>query len=441
MTDESPRVAVPRGRRAVVVGGVRTPFVKAFAEYLRLDTIALGVAAARGLLERFPVPRREIDAVVWGGVILPAVAPNTGREIVLDLGLDPAVEAMTVTRACASGLQAVTLAAAAIERGEADLVIAGGSDSVSNTEIKLPQKVVHAAAPFVYGKAKAADVLGALGQLWPPSGLLPRVPKVAERTTGQVMGEAAEEMARRNEIPRAEQDEFAVRSHQRAGAAIAAGRFAGEVVPVAITADGQRQVEADTVVRADATVEKLARLRPAFAEGGSVTAGNSSPLTDGAAAVLLASEERAAALGLAPLARVAAWAYVGVDPADQLLMGPALAMPRALARAGLALGDMDLVDMHEAFAAQVLSVLKMLRSPAFGRARLGRDGAVGEVDPARLNVHGGSLALGHPFAATGARMVTTMANELHSTGKRTALLGLCAAGGLGAAAVLENARS
>jgi acetyl-CoA acyltransferase len=172
---------------------------------------------------------------------------------------------------------------------------------------------------------------------------------------------------------------------------------------------------------------------------GSVTAGNSSPLTDGAAATLLMSEEKAAALGLTPLARFASWAYVGVDPSDQLLIGPALAMPLALERAGYRLSEIDFVDMHEAFASQVLSVLRALADPKFARERLGRSEAVGSVDLDRLNIHGGSLALGHPFAATGARMVTTMANELAQSGKRSALLGICAAGGLGAAAVLENA--
>jgi acetyl-CoA acyltransferase len=431
-------------RRAVVVGGARTPFVKAFAEYLKLDTIALGVAAVRGMLERYPIPRREIDAVVWGGVLLPSMWPNIGREIALDVGLDPAVEAMTVTRACASGLQAITTAAAAIERGDADVIIAGGSDSTSNAEVKLPQKLVHAAAPLVFGKRTPADVLGALGKLTPLSELVPRVPKVAERTTGQVMGEAAEEMARRNEIPRAAQDQFALRSHQRAARAMASGRLAGEVVPVAGPDRTDEWVHGDTLIRGDTSLEKLARLKPAFARGGeagTVTAGNASPLTDGAAAVLLMSDEKAAALGMTPLAHVAHWSYVGVDPADQLLIGPALAMPRVLARAGLELGDVDLVDMHEAFAAQVLAVLKLLGSDAFARARLGRQRAVGAVDPERLNVHGGSLAFGHPFGATGARMVLTMANELHSTGKATALLGICAAGGLGAAALLENAAS
>ncbi len=427
------------GRRAVVVGGVRTPFVKAFGELIELDAIALGVAATRALLERTGISTREIDSIVWGGVILPGLSPNVAREIALDLRLPASVEGMTVTRACASGLQAVTLAAAAIERGEADVVIAGGSDSTSNAEVSLPKKLIHAVAPVAFGKATPGDVLGVLAQLMPISEILPKMPKIAERTTGQVMGEAAEEMARRNEIARESQDEFAVRSHHRAAAAIASGRFADEVAPVE-TPRG-KWVHGDTLVRADTSVDKLAKLRPVFAKNGTLTAGNSSPLTDGGASVLLMSEEKAKSLGLTPLARFASWSYVGVDPADQLLMGPALAMPRALDRAGLSLADVDLVDMHEAFAAQVLSILKMLGSSAFARARLGRDAAVGEIDPARLNVHGGSVALGHPFGATGARMVTTMANELHRTGKRTALLGICAAGGLGAAAVLENAES
>jgi acetyl-CoA acyltransferase len=440
---------VPKGRRAVVVGGTRTPFVKAFAEFMKLDTIALGAAAMRGLLERHPIPRREIGAVVWGGVILPSVWPNIGREIALEIGLDPAIEAMTVTRACASSLQAITTAAAMIERGDADVIIAGGSDSTSNAEVKLPQKLVHAAAPLMFGKRTSADILGALSQLMPPTDLLPRSPKVAERTTGQLMGEAAEQMARRNEISRAEQDGLALRSHQRAAAAIASGRLDKEIVPVAINgAIGGKQangdkgwVHTDTIVRADVSLEKLAKLKPAFARdgAGTVTAGTSSPLTDGAAAVLLMSEDKAAALGVTALARVSAWSYVGVDPADQLLIGPALAMPRVLDNVGRELADIDLVDMHEAFAAQVLSVIKALASPGFARERLGRSRAVGVVDPARLNVHGGSLAFGHPFAATGARMVTTMAHELHDTGKATALLGICAQGGLGAAALLENA--
>jgi acetyl-CoA acyltransferase len=423
-------------RRAVIVAGARTPFVRAFTEFTTLDAIALGRFAVEGLLRKGLVRSSDVQSVVWGGVILPSASPNVGREVALDAGLSPSCEAMTVTRACASGLQAITTAAAMIERGDADVVIAGGGDSTSNAEVKLPQRVVHAMAPLALGRPTAMDYARAVAKLAPFTDVLPTRPRIAERSTGEVMGEAAERMATRNEVTREAQDAFALRSHRRAAAAIAGGRFDDEVVAVQLP-DG-RSVHADGLVRADTSLERLATLRPAFAKGGTVTAGNSSPLTDGAAAVLLMSEERALSLGLTPLAAVTHWAYVGVDPADQLLMGPALAIPKALERAGISLADCDLVDLHEAFAAQVLSVTKMLASDAFARERLGRERAVGEIPDDKLNVHGGSLSLGHPFGATGARMALTMAHELARTGKRRAVLGICAAGGLGAAAVLER---
>jgi acetyl-CoA acyltransferase len=423
-------------RRAVIVGGMRTPFVKAFNELMHMDTIALGVAATAALLRKLDLPRKEIDAVIWSGVVLPPLSVNIAREIVLDLGLPTSVDGMTVTRACASGLQAITSAASAIERGDADVIIAGGSDSTSNAPIFFPNKVTHTLAPLALsGKATAQDILGALAQMVPLSEMMPQRPRVAERTTGEVMGESAERMAQRNEISRYAQDEFALRSHKRAARAIATGRFDDEVTKVE-THNGF--VHVDTLVRADTSLEKLSKLKPVFAKGGTITAGNASPLTDGAAAVVLMSEEKARALGYKPLAAFRSWSYVAVDPADQLLLGPALAVPKALERAELTLSQVDIVDMHEAFAAQVLSVLKMLNSQAFARERLGRDRAVGEVDPDKLNVYGGSIAIGHPFAATGARMVTTMVNELQRTQAETALLGICAAGGLGAAAVLER---
>jgi acetyl-CoA acyltransferase len=422
-------------RRAVVVSGSRTPFVRAFNEFMQLDAIDLGVHAVRGLLEKTEIPWTELDSIVWGGVILPSGAPNVGREIALDLGLPPSVEAMTITRACASGLQAVTLAAAAIERGECDVVIAGGADSTSNAKLELPQSFVHKVAPVAMSsKSGALDYFKLLTRISPLRDLVPSRPEIAERSTGQVMGEAAEEMAGRNHVSREEQDVFAVSSHHRAAEAIASGRFDSEVVPVEVNGTS---VYNDTIVRGDTGLEKLARLRPVFAKDGTLTAGNSSSLTDGAAAVLLMSEEKAKSLGYQPLAAFRSWSYVGVDPRDQLLMGPALAMPKALQRAGMSLADVSVVDMHEAFAAQVLSIVRMLESDAFAKERLGLAARVGEIDWSRFNVHGGSIALGHPFAATGARMVTTMANELASTGQETALLGICAAGGLGAAAVLE----
>ena len=369
-------------RRAVIVHGARTPFVKAFGQFLKLDTIDLADLAVKSLLDRTELPHDEIDSIIWGGVILPTLSPNIAREVALDLKLPASVEGMTVTRACATGLQAVTLAAAAIERGEADVVIAGGSDSTSNAQISLPQKAVHALAPLAFGKASSpADYLAVLSQLMPITDILPKMPKIAERTTGQVMGESAEEMAGRNEITREAQDQFAERSHHRAAAAISSGRFDDEVVPV----EGHRGwVHADNIVRGDTSFDKLSRLRPVFSKNGTVTAGNASPLTDGAAAVLLMSEEKAKALGYKPLAAFRSWGYVGVDPADQLLIGPALAMPKALDRAGMKLKDIDIVDMHEAFAAQVLSVTKALGSKAFAKARLGKGSAVGEVDELSL---------------------------------------------------------
>ncbi|MGW5516044.1 acetyl-CoA C-acyltransferase [Nocardia africana] len=429
-------MATKRSRRAVIVAGARTPFLRAFTDYTRMDTIDLGVLAVGGLLERTGLPKDQVQAMVWGGVILPSAAPNVAREIALDLGLDHGCEGYTVTRACASGLQAVTAAAAAIERGEYDIMVAGGSDSTSNAEVKLPQKMVHAAAPLALGKPKPKDYLSAVAQLAPFTDLLPRRPKIAERTTGEVMGESAEKMARVNGITREEQDAFAARSHHRAAAAIESGRFDREVLAVA-TPDG-KTVTRDGLVRANTGVEKLATLAPVFQRDGTVTAGNASPLTDGAAAVLLMSEEKAHALGLEPLAAIRSWSFVSVDPSDQVLIGPAISMPRALDKAGLALPDVDVVDIHEAFAAQTLSVVSALGSDTWAKSRLDRDSAVGEIDPDILNVHGGSISIGHPFGATGARMVTTMANELALTGKSTALLGICAAGGHGASAVLER---
>jgi acetyl-CoA acyltransferase len=421
-----------KSRRAVIVAGARTPFVRSFGTLIDLDAIELGNAAVKGLLARTGLPAREVDGIVWGGVVLPPAAPNVGREIALDLGMPPEVEAMTVTRACATGLQAVVLAAAAIERGEADVMIAGGGDSTSNASLTMPPSFIRKVGPVAMSsKSGVSDYFRALGKLSPLEDLVPRKPAIAERTTGEVMGEAAERMAERNQIAREDQDAFAVRSHHRAAAAVEAGRFDEEIVPV----DGPRgeRILRDELIRA----ERLARLRPAFKKDGTLTAGNSSALTDGAASVLLMSLEKARALGFTPLAAFRSWSFIGVDPADQLLMGPAIAMPKALARAGMTMADADLFDIHEAFAAQVLSVLKMLGSEAFGKQRLGLSGAAGEIDPEVLNVRGGSIALGHPFAATGARMVTTMANELHQGNHETAVLGICAAGGLGAAAVME----
>lgn len=423
--------------RAVIVAGSRTPFARAFAHMHKLDAIQLANAAVTGLLQESGLEKGQIDAVRWGGVVLPSASPNVARELAIDLDLPARAEAMTVTRACASGLQAVTEAVELIERGHAEVVIAGGGDSSSNFEVALPPHVIHAFAPLALGKGLGfGGWMNALGQFVPPWKALPRAPKVAERSTGEVMGESAEKMAGIHGISRQAQDELALLSQQRAAAAWDSGFLENEVVGIELP-NGDR-LERDTLIRPNTSLERLAKLRPAFAENGTLTAGNSTALTDGAAAVLLMSESKAERLGYQPLAAFKSWAFVGVDPRDQLLIGPALAMPLALERAGLALDDMDLVDIHEAFAAVVLCCLKAMESPDFCRDRLGRAEPVGSVDSDRLNIYGGSIALGHPFAATGARMVTTMARGLHDGDRQHALLGLCAAGGLGAAAVLER---
>lgn len=421
--------------RAVIVGGKRTPFFKAFGPLVDLDAIALGTTAVKAMLSGLELAAPEVDAVYWGTVIIPPASPNVAREIALEC-LTPRADAMTVSRACASGLQAITSAVAAVERGEADVIVAGGSDSTSNAAIPLPPGFIRKMGPVIMGgKSGASDILSAAAKLNLAKDVLPTAPKIAERSTGETMGQGAERMAERNGISREAQDEFALRSHQRAALAVKNGRFDSEVCSVATP---RGTLSADGLIRADTSLEKLARLKPAFKKGGTVTAGSSSPLTDGAACVLVMNEDRARALGYKPLIAIRSSAYVGVDPKDQLLIGPALAIPKALDRAGLSLADMSRIELHEAFAAQCLSVVQALQSDAFARERLGKAERVGMVDDAKLNVHGGSLAIGHPFGATGARLVLTMANELSSLSLDYAVLGICAAGGLGAAAVLER---
>ena len=436
-TTASRRKKAAPARRAVLIGGMRTPFVRSFGQLMKLDTIALGTAAVRALLEQFPVPYREIDSMVWGGVVLPSTTVNTGREIALDVGIPPTVECSTMTRACTTSLFTAVQAAAMIERGDEDVVISGGSDSLSNAELTMPHSLMHKVAPVALSrKSGPLDYARLAMQIRPGKDLVPRRPAVKERSTGELMGESAEKMAQRHGIAREDQDRLALQSHQRAAAAVACGRFADEIAAVD-TPDGQR-VFADDLVRGDSSLEKMAKLRPAFARDGTLTAANSSALTDGASAQLWMEEGKARALGFAPRAAFRAWSFDAVDPADQMLIGPAISMPRAVQRAGLALPDVDLVDIHEAFAAQVLCVLEMLANERFAREWADLPAALGTLDPEQINVHGGSIALGHPFAATGARMVTTMANELVAADKSIALLGICGAGGVSAGAVLER---
>ncbi len=423
--------------RVAVIAGCRTPFAKAGGVYRELGALDLAKVCVRELLERSEVDPALIGAVAMGQVIPSVKAPNLAREVALGVGLPPGVPAHTVNRACASANQAIADVALMIREGQIEAGLAGGAESLSDVPILHSRRM--ARALFQASRAKSLGArLRAFSGLRPRD-LVPDTPAIEEPSTGLSMGQSAEKMAQELGIERAAQDEIAWRSHARAAAAQDDGRLAAELCRVFVPPRYESVVEHDTLVRRDATPEALSALPPVFDKAyGSVTAGNSSPLTDGAAAVLLMSEERARESGYEPLAFLRAWAVAAVDPGGHLLMGPALAVPRALARAGLELREIDLIEMHEAFAAQVEANLRAFESPEWAQAALGRDAPLGRVDRERLNVCGGSIALGHPFGATGARLVTTLANELKRRDARYGLVSVCAQGGMGFAMVLER---
>jgi len=423
------------GRRVAIVAGVRTPFARSGTALRTLSAIELGRAVVAELVQRTGIDGRDVDMLVFGTVVPSVVAPNIGREVSLIPHLAKSVQAYSVSRACASANQAITDAADQILLGHADCAIAGGAESLSNIPILHSRGFSDALVAASRAKSAGAR-LAALSKIRPRD-LIPITPAIAEPTTGETMGQSAEKMAKINGIPREEQDHFALRSHRLAQAGTSDGRLTAEVAPL-WPPPRFEPIAVDNGIREDTTIEKLKQLKPVFDRTyGTVTAGNASPLTDGAAAVLLMSEERALAMGFEPLAYIRSYAYAALDPGEQLLMAPVLAAPMALARAGLSLADMDLVEMHEAFAAQVLSNLRGLDSPAWAE-RAGFRQPVGEVDRSKLNVMGGSIAIGHPFGATGARITLTLANELKRRGGQFGLMTVCAAGGLGHAMVIER---
>jgi acetyl-CoA acyltransferase len=425
------------GRRAAVVAGLRTPFVKAGTDFRDLSAVDLGALVVNELVARCGIPPKEFDALVFGQVIPSSTVTLIGREMVLRTQLPPSVQAHTVARACATSIQTTTDVATQIQLGHSDVAISGGAESMSDAPIFASRPLAQALVEL--SRAKTVTEKAKVFSRLRPKDFAPVPPALKEPTTGLTMGESAELMAQKNAISREAQDAFAYQSHRRAGEAWASGKFDDEVMHVAVPPRYERTSARDNIVRKDTTVEALAQLRPVFDRRyGTITAGNASPLTDGAAALVMMSEEKARALGVTPLGYVRSWAYAALDPKDQLLQGPAYAAPVALDRAGLRLQDMDLVDMHEAFAAQVLSNLKAFASKAFAEKELGRAEPLGEIDPARLNVNGGSIALGHPFAATGARMILQTLRELGRRKGQHALLTVCAAGALGAAMVLER---
>lgn len=423
-------------RRVALVAGVRTPFAKAGTQLKGLTAIDLGKLCVAELIQRTNLSGKEVEALVYGTVVPNVIAPNIAREVSLLPMLPKGVQAFSVSRACASANQAITDAADQIALGHADCIIAGGAESLSNVPILHSRTMAEKLVAFSRAKTMGQR-LKLLGSIRPKD-LVPITPAIAEPSTGETMGQSAEKMAKINGISREAQDAFALRSHQRAAAGLADGRLKSEMVPVYVPPRFDQVLDTDNGVRSDTSMQQLASLRPAFDKRyGSITAGNASPLTDGGSAVLLMSEEKAKALGFTPIAYIRSYAYAALDPGEQLLMGPVLAAPVALKRAGLGLKDMDLVEMHEAFAAQVLCNLKGLTSREWAE-RAGFSEPVGEVDPEKLNVMGGSISIGHPFGATGGRIITTLANELQRRDAQFGLMTVCAAGGMGHAMVLER---
>ena len=424
------------GRRVAIVAGVRTPFAKAGTAFKTISAIDLGKLCVAELLQRTNLDGKEVQALVFGTVVPSVVEPNIAREVSLLPLLPKGVQAYTVSRACASANQAITDAADQIALGHLDVAIAGGSESLSNIPILHSRRF--AETLVLASKAKSLPArLRILARLR-PADFIPITPAIAEPTTGETMGQSAEKMAKLNAITREEQDHFALRSHRLAAAGTADGRLTAEIMPVYVPPKFASIITSDNGIREDTSYEQLAALKPVFdRKYGSVTAGNSSPLTDGGACVLLMNEEKAKAFGYPPLGIIRSYAYAALDPGEQLLQAPVLAAPVALKRAGLSLKDIDLVEMHEAFAAQVLSNLKGFESKAWAE-RAGFSQPMGEVDRAKLNVMGGSIAIGHPFGATGARITTTLLQELRRRGGQFGLMTVCTAGGMGFAMVVER---
>ncbi len=420
----------------VVVAGSRTPFQRSGTGFRDLTSYDLARLALAGLIRKTGLDTASVDRVILGTVVSNFQTSNVARDAALAAGIPVATPAHTVSQACISANQAVTAGADSIRTGQAQTVIAGGTESLSDIPIRyrkpLRQKLVESQR-----YRSVTDYLGFLRGLGLRD-LLPEIPSISEFSTGLTMGEDCERLAARYGASRREQDEYALRSHQRAAEAAARGLLADEMEPVRVPPRFDL-VQEDNGVRADSTLEKLASLKPAFVKPyGNVTAGNSSFLTDGAAAVLLMAESKARSAGYQPQVAIQDYVYSAQDPRDALLLGPAYTTPRILERNRLELEDIDVFEFHEAFAGQIVANLKCLDSEEFARSHLGRERKVGAIPMEKFNLHGGSLSLGHPFGATGARLVTTAARRLIRERGRWALIASCAAGGLGSAILLRR---
>ena len=423
------------GRPVAVLGGARIPFCRQNTAYMDVGNLGMSVRTLGAVVEKFGLQGQALGEVAMGAVLKHSSDWNLGREAALSSGLSPLTPGLTMQRACGTSLDTIVTIANKIAAGQIEAGIGGGSDTTSDVPIavnpKMRRRLLSAAA------AKSTmDRIARLTSGFSFSELKPEFPGVGEPRTGKSMGQHCEDMAKEWNIGRAEQDEWALSSHKKLAAAYERGFFDDLVVPF-------RGVTRDNILRGDTTLEKLASLKPAFDKTsgrGTLTAGNSTPLTDGASACLIASEEWAAQHGHEVLCRIRDAHVAAVDfvHGEGLLMAPTVAVAEMLKRNGLTLQDFDVYEIHEAFAAQVLCTLRAWESPEYCRDRLGLDAPLGSIDPAKINPVGSSLAAGHPFAATGARLVATAAKELKERGGGRCLISICTAGGMGVVAILER---
>lgn len=424
------------GDRIAIVAGLRTPFAKMATYFHGVPALDLGKMVVNEMLVKNDVNPEWIDQVVYGQVVQMPEAPNIAREIVLGTGMKVGTDAYSVSRACATSFQSTVNIAESMMAGTVEVGIAGGADSTSVSPIGVSKKLARALVDLQKTKTMGQkwQILKKLGI----KDLFPVPPAVAEYSTGLSMGQTAEQMAKSHGISREEQDALAHRSHTNAATSWNEGKLAGEVM-TAYAEPFKGALEKDNCIRFDSQADSYQKLRPVFdKKHGTVTAANSTPLTDGASAILMMTESKAKALGYKPLGYIRSYGFAAIDVYEDMLMGPSYATPIALDRAGMTLNDLTLIEMHEAFAAQALSNVKMFASDKFAQEKLNRSAATGEIDMDKFNVMGSSIAYGHPFAATGTRMITQMLNELQRRGGGTGLLTACAAGGLGAAMIVET---
>lgn len=422
-------------KRVVLIDGARTPFLKAGTDYQDLMSYQLGAFAIKGVLDKTGIKPESVDQVVMGTVIHNVKTPNVAREAALTAGLAMTTPCQTVSQACISANQAISRGADLIRLGHADVVIAGGTDCTSDTPIGYKKSMRKKL--FNAQKLRTTGDMIKFALSLKISDFFPDKPAVAEFLTDRLMGQDCDMLAAKFNVAREAQDEFALRSHTLAQKAQDDGILAKEIVPVEL-APNFKPIDKDNGIRV-APIEKLAKLRPAFVKPhGTLTAANSSFLTDGGAAVLIMTEEKALELGLKPKAYLHDYLFTGQDIREELLLGPAYAMAKILERNNLGMDDMDVIEFHEAFAGQILANIAALASDEFAQKHLGRDKAVGQMNMDKMNLWGGSLSIGHPFGATGARILTTTANRLIAENGKYGLLAACAAGAHGHASIIER---